>query len=128
MSAKISLQNVKSFEHSSNVFILESLLRTVAIVVALELARPINAPPPVRIAVPPAIPNPPAAREPPPTKAKLALVNAAPDNPATLSPAIAIAIWGANSNPKPPVINVIVVVADAPIIILFVLFCKTFLL
>ena len=92
MSANISLQNVKSFEHSSNIFILESLLRTVAIVVALELARPINAPPPVRIAVPPAIPNPPAAREPPPTKAKLALVNAAPDNPATLSPANAIAI------------------------------------
>lgn len=44
---------------------------------------------------------PPTASEPPPTKARLALVNAAPESPTTASPAISTAISGAKNNAPP---------------------------
>ena len=52
---------------------------------------------------------------------QLALVNAAPCNPTTASPAIAAAIPGANVNAMPPVATATTAVALAPIILFFVL-------
>ena len=71
-------------------------IATAGIVAAPDPRIPSRAPPPVISVVPPAIPKPPAARDPPPTAARLALVRAAPDNPATDSPARNIASSGAN--------------------------------
>ena len=54
-----------------------------------------------------------------PTKARLALVNAAPESPTTASPAISTAISGAKNNAPPAVAAVTASVATAAAATLF---------
>lgn len=113
-SNNATLQNVKSFEHSTRVFSADARSKLADIATEPEPTTPRRIPPPAIIAVPPAIPRPPAAIEPPPTAARLALVNAAPDSPANEPPASTTAISGANVNASHPVATVITTVAPAP--------------
>ena len=89
-----------------------------AAVTPLPPTKPNTAPPPAIKAVPPAIPRPPAANAPPPTAARLALVRAAPDRPATADPARTGAMTGASVNAAPPVATATAAVPAAPTIFL----------